>query len=87
MLPAESEGQSVIVSDIVSAGRRVVVGLASWLAGQDQALDNARRASTVVSRRRVERDAIEIYLDELHPAQEAELSTEEWPGTSARTAD
>ena len=77
----------MIVSDIVSAGRRVVVGLASWLAGQDQALHNARRASTVVSRRRVEREAIAIYLDELNPADEADLSTEEWPGTSAKTAD
>ena len=84
---AESKGQSVIESDSVSAGRRVVVGLASWLAGQDQALENARRASTVVSRRRVERDAVEIYLDQLTPAEEADLSTEEWPGSSARTAD
>ena len=77
----------MIGSDIVSAGRRVVVGLASWLAGQDQALDNARRASTVVSRRRVEREAIAIYLEELNPAEEADLSTGEWPDTSAKTAD
>jgi hypothetical protein len=77
----------VIVNDIVSAGRRVVVGLAGWLAGQEQALDNARRASTVVSRRRVEREAIAIYLDELHPAEPSDLSAQEWPGTSAQAAD
>ena len=86
-VPGPSEGQSVIGSDIVSAGRRVLAGLAGLVAGQRQALDNARRASTVVSRRRVEREAIAIYLDELNPAEEADLSTEEWPGTSAKTAD
>jgi hypothetical protein len=77
----------VIEKDIVSAGRRVVVGLASWLAGQEQALDNARSASTEVSRRRVERDEVAIYLDALHPVVEDEVSTEQWPPTSAQAAD
>jgi hypothetical protein len=77
----------VIVKDIVSAGRRVVVGLASWLAGQEQALDNARSASTEVSRRRVERDEVAIYLDVMHPAREDAVSTDEWPPTSAQAAD
>jgi hypothetical protein len=72
----------VIVRDIVSDGRRVVVRLAGWLARQDQALDNARRASTEVSRRRVERDEVEIYLDTLQAP-----STDEWGGTTARAAD
>jgi hypothetical protein len=80
------EGQKLIVKDIVSGGRRVVVGLASWLAGQDQALSNARRATTEVSRRRVERDEVDIYLDALdNPGETA--STQEWPGASARAAD
>jgi hypothetical protein len=49
----------------MTVGRRVVVQLAGVLAGQDQALRNARRASTEVSRRRVERDEVAIYLDAL----------------------
>jgi hypothetical protein len=77
----------LIVKDIVSAGRRVAVGLASWLAGQEQALDNARRASTEVSRRRVERDEVAIYLDAMQPAVEDEVSTDDWSPTSAQAAD
>ena len=68
--------------DIVSDGRRAAVQLAEWLARQDRALHNARRASTEVSRRRVERDEIDIYLDSLH-----EPSRNEWPGASAKAAD
>jgi hypothetical protein len=68
------EGQSVIVKDIVR--------LAGWLARQDQALDNARRASTELSRRRVERDEVALYLDSLQ-----QPSTDEWGGVTARTAD
>ena len=72
--------------DIVSAGRRIAVGLAGLLAGQQQALDNARRASTEVSRRRVERDDVSIYLDGLEPA-DVEASAGEWPDESAQVAD
>lgn len=82
----ESKGQSVIVSDIASAGRRVVVGLAGWLAGQERSLANARRASTEVSRRRIERDEVSIYLDELHGAA-GDGSAAEWPSTTAQAAD
>lgn len=77
----------MIVKDIVSAGRRVVVGLAGWLAGQEQALDNARSASTEVSRRRVERDEVAIFLDAMDPGDEDAVSTEEWSPTSAQAAD
>ena len=83
----ESKGQSVIVRDIVSVGRRFAVGFAGWLAGQEQALVNARRASTEVSRRRVEREEVSIFLDELSDARSEELSAEEWPSTSAQAAD
>jgi hypothetical protein len=53
------------VRDIVSIGRRVAVQLTGWLASQERAVTNARRASTEVSRRRVERDEVTIYLDAL----------------------
>ena len=77
----------MIVKDIVSAGRRLAVGLASWLAGQEQALDNARRASTDVSRRRVERDEVSIYLDTLQAEDEGVAPAAEWPPTTAQAAD
>ena len=77
----------MIVKDIASVGRRVVVGLATVVAGQDKALHNARRASTEVSRRKVERDEISIYLDGLRPADGSTLSTDEWPDASAQTGD
>ena len=70
----------------MSAGRRIAAGLADVLAGQQQALDNARRASTEVSRRRVERDEVSIYLAGLRPS-EAEQAAEEWPDESAHAAD
>ena len=76
----------MIVKDIVSAGRRVAAGVTGLLTSQQHALDNARRASTEVSRRRVERDEVSIYLDAL--AQSAgEVSAEEWPDESAQAAD
>jgi hypothetical protein len=75
----QSEGLNVIGRDIVSEGRRAVVRLAGWLARQDHALDNARRASTEVSQRRVERDEVTIYLDGLEPR-----STQRWGGARAR---
>ena len=74
------------VKDIVSEGRRAVAQVVERLARQDRALANARRASTEVSRRRVERDEVEIYLDTLR-APSAEASTDEWSGASARAAD
>ena len=77
-----SEGLSVIVRDIVSAIRRIAVVLAN----QQRALDNARRASTEVSRRRVERDEVSIYLDALQ-SPEPEESAGEWPDGSAQVAD
>ena len=39
--------------------------LGSQLANQETALTNARRASTQLLRRRVERDEVELYLDDL----------------------
>jgi hypothetical protein len=38
--------------------------LLDWLLRHDQALTNARAAATELSRRRVEREEVEIYLDE-----------------------
>ena len=77
----------MVVREIGTVGRRFAVGLASWLAGQERALDNARHASTEVSRRRVERDEVAIYLDERHPVDGGEPSTQQWPDRSARAAD
>lgn len=34
--------------------------------GNHRAIDNARTASTELSQRRVEREAVEIFLDRLH---------------------
>jgi len=86
----QDEGQSVIVWDIVSGGvsggRQVVVRLAGWLAGQEQALVNARRASTEVSRRRVERDEVTIYLDGLRAEDEA-TESDTTGSRTAQTAD
>ena len=75
------------MKDIVSVGRRIVVQLAGLVAGQEQALRNARRASTEVSRRKVERDEVTIYLDGLDSPDPTEASTEEWPTRSAKAAD
>ena len=88
----DSEGLNVILRDIRSGGRRVAVGLAGWIAGQDRALTNARRASTEVSRRRVERDEVTIYVDALRDrkradGESAEDGAEEWPRRSAQGAD
>ena len=70
------------LKDIVDDGRRAAVQLAEWLARQDRALHNARKASTEVSQRRVEHDEIEIYLDSLRTP-----SRKEWSDSSARAAD
>ena len=44
--------------------------LGSHLANQETALTNARRASTDLPRRRVERDEVELYLDDLESRPE-----------------
>ena len=86
-----SEGLSVIVRDIVSVGRRFVAQVAGLLAGQEHSLHNARRASTEVSRRRVERDEVAIYLDSLHASETGpeagRARMDEWPGASVKAAD
>ena len=40
----------------------MIRGLLTRLAGQDRALANARTAATELSRRRVEREEVELYL-------------------------
>ncbi len=60
----------MIVSELLYGGRHLAVRLAGWLAGQDKALTNARRASTAASQRRVERDEVAIYLDALEDSEE-----------------
>jgi hypothetical protein len=84
------EGQNVKVWDIVSGGasggRQVAVRLAGRLAGQERSLANARRASTEVSRRRVERDEVTIYLDGLR-AEAEEPRTRTARSRTAQTAD
>jgi hypothetical protein len=77
-----AEDLNVRLKDIVDDGRRTAVQLAEWLARQDRALHNARKASTEVSQRRVEHDEIEIYLDSLQTP-----SKNEWATSSARAAD
>ena len=38
--------------------------LVGWLTSQERSLANARTAATSLSRRRVEREEVEIYLEE-----------------------
>jgi len=45
--------------------------LGSHLANQETALTNARRASTHLLRRRVERDEVELYLGDLEARPQA----------------
>ena len=56
---------------IQSAWRQAVTWgtrLGARLADQETALTNARRASTQLLRKRVERDEVELYLDDLGQA-------------------
>jgi hypothetical protein len=48
-----------------------VEALLRRLGSQSRAIDNARTASTELSQRRVEREAVEIFLDRLHARSEA----------------
>jgi hypothetical protein len=58
------------------------------LFGQDKAVANARAAATAMSRRRVERDEVELFLRALDPGTEAaSVSPEGWAGAPARAAD
>jgi hypothetical protein len=62
--------------------------LGSHLASQETALTNARRASTHLLRRRVERDEVELYLEDLGKEPEAPAALPERraaePGTRPR---
>ena len=58
------------------------------LVGQDKAVANARAAATAMSRRRVERDEVELYLESRDTdADVASVSPDAWGGTPARAAD
>ena len=58
------------------------------LFGQEKAVANARAAATVLSRRRVERDEVELYLESRGPdADVASVSPDAWSDAPARAAD
>jgi hypothetical protein len=58
------------------------------LFGQEKAVANARAAATAMSRRRVERHEVELYLESLETgADVASVSSDAWDGAPARTAD
>jgi hypothetical protein len=58
------------------------------LFGQDKAVANARAAATALSRRRVERDDVELYLEALEADSDvASVSPDAWTGAPARAAD
>ncbi len=60
----------------------------SALFGQEKAVANARTAATVLSRRRVERDEVDLYLEALDAAAHVEPVTPDvWSGAPARAAD
>lgn len=46
------------------------IELAARLSSQERAVGNARSATTALSRARVERDAVELYLDGLRESSE-----------------
>lgn len=50
--------------------RRIGVELGSRFSNQEHALRNARAATTALSRARVERDAVELYLEEREDERE-----------------
>ncbi len=58
------------------------------LFGQEKAVANARAAATAMSRRRVERDEVELYLEAMDADTDvASVSPDAWGGAPARTAD
>jgi hypothetical protein len=58
------------------------------LFGQEKAVANARAAATVMSRRRVERDEVELYLESRDPdADVASVSPDAWSDAPASAAD
>ncbi len=58
------------------------------LFGQDKAVANARAAATRLSRRRVEHDEVELYLESLHADPDvASVSPDAWGGAPAKAAD
>ncbi len=58
------------------------------LFGQEKAVANARAAATAMSRRRVERDEVELYLESRDPEDDvASVSPDAWGDAPARTAD
>ncbi len=58
------------------------------LFGQDKAVANARTAATALSRRRVERDDVELYLEALDAGPDvASVSSDAWTDAPARAAD
>ena len=58
------------------------------LFGQDKAVANARAAATALSRRRVERDDVELYLEALDSDTDvASVSPDAWTDAPARAAD
>ena len=66
----------------------IVRELLEALVGQDKAVANARAAATELSRRRVERDEIDLYLEALRPgAAPPTVATDGWAGAPARAAD
>jgi hypothetical protein len=66
----------------------VVRAWGAQLASQDRALHNARRASTALLRRRVERDEVALYLDGLEEERDRLLTEPEGPAEpSGRAAE
>ena len=65
-------------------GKSLVKELLRALVSQGRSLANARGASTELSRARVEREEVEIYLHELRRSRRS--ADPEEPGDSARQA-
>ena len=61
----------------------IIVKELLWaLIGQDRAVANARRAATEISRRRVEQQEVDLFLEGLTEA--AETSVDGWTGVGRR---
>ena len=67
---AESKVKDVVVT-LREQLAELGIELAARLSSQERAVANARSATTALSRARVERDAVELYLEELGDSVEA----------------
>ena len=70
-----------MILSVWSQARTWATRVGDQLASQEVAISNARRASTQLLRRRVERDEVEIFLDDLDERDQAPAGSSPEPRT------